>query len=91
MGNVGYFLPILVVFFVSVVLLLGLIDKWTQAKGSYYKWLEQKLERDPGYIDWLRTANDGRDYKVGLRILGRQEREYMKWRKKMIEGGHHYV
>ena len=75
MGNTGLFLPVLIVFSVGAILLLGLIDKWTETKGSYVKWLEKELEKDPGYIGWLKGANSGRDYKLGLKILKKIKRK----------------
>ena len=91
MGNIGLFLPYLVIFCVAMSLLLGLIDKWTQPKGSYEKWLEEELERNPGYINWLRYANSGRDYKLGLRILKKIKRDkgkaYNKWFKRVRKEG----
>ena len=69
MGDIGWFLPIFVVFLVSICFLFSLIDKWTEPKDSYDKWLEAELKRNPGYINWLKRANSGKDYKRGLRIL----------------------
>jgi len=69
MDNIGWFFLIFVAFLTAFVLLMGLIDRWTQPKTSYEKWLEIELKRNPDYIDWLRVANNGKDYKLGLRIL----------------------
>ncbi|GAG59171.1 unnamed protein product [marine sediment metagenome] len=69
MGNIGYFFPIFIVFCVIVIVVLGLLDKWLAPKSSYEKWLEEELRKNPDYINWLKTANNGRHYKLGLRIL----------------------
>jgi len=88
MGNTGYFLPTLIIFCVGISLFLGLIDKWTQPKGSYRKWLEKELERNPDYINWLKG---GKNYKLGLKILAKIKKDnnnsYKKWLKRMRKIG----
>ena len=69
MGNVGSFFPIFLVGCVVIVYLLCYIDKMVEPKTSYEKWLEEELARNPGYIDWLKCANCGRDYRLGLKVL----------------------
>ena len=76
---------VLVALAVALVLSMGLLDRWTQSKTSYQKWLEGKLEDDPFYIDWLEHANNGRDYKLGLKILKRLERGRKKEYRKLIQ------
>lgn len=87
MGNVGWSLPIIIAFCVAISLLISLIDKWTQPKSSYKRWLEEELEENPDYINWLKDANGGRDYKTALRILARIKRDnnnsYKRWLKKI--------
>ena len=69
MNNIGWFFPIIVVAIIGFVTLFSLIDKWTTAKGSYEKWLEIELKKNPEYINWLKYANNGKDYKLGKKIL----------------------
>ena len=64
-----------------------------EPKTSYQKWLEKELERYPDYINWLKYANGGRDYKKGLKILEKIKRDennsYKRWFKKirkMVKG-----
>lgn len=74
MGNVGLFLPYLVGFSVAIVIILGLIDRWTEPKSSYRRWLERELRKDLNYINWLKHANNGKDYKLGLKVLKKIKR-----------------
>ena len=87
LGSTGWSLPIIIAFCVAISLLISLIDKWTQPKSSYKKWLEEELEENPDYINWLKDANSGKDYKTGLRILARIKRDnnnsYKRWLKKI--------
>jgi len=91
MNSTGLFLPLLIGFFVAVTFLLGLMDRWLEPKSSYRKWLEKRLEEYPDYINWLKCANGGRDYKLGLKILAKLERDknnsYKKWLKRMRKIG----
>ena len=91
MSNIGWFLPIFVVFVVGGTILLGLIDHWLEPKSEWEKYLERRLERYPDYIEWLKVANGGRDYKLGLRILARIERDknnsYKRWLKRIRKIG----
>ena len=74
MGNTGLLFPIFLAFFLLMAVILGLLDKMLQPKDSYEKWLGEELKRNPGYIDWL-MANDGKGYKMGLRIVKRLRRK----------------
>jgi len=74
MGSMGFFLPIFIAFCVGVAVALGFIDKILKPKGSYEKWLEEELKTNPDYINWLKVANRGKDYRLGLRILRKIKR-----------------
>lgn len=75
MGSTGFFLPFLIISFVTGAIILCLIERMFEPKEPYEKWLEGELKRNPDYIDWLKVANGGKDYKLGLRILKRIENE----------------
>ena len=91
MGSIGFFLPILVVFCVSVAIMLGLIDKWLEPKSFYEKWLEEELRENPDYINWLKRVDGGKNYKLGLKVLAKIKRNesssYHKWLKRMRKIG----
>ena len=78
MDKTGYFLPLLIIGCIAVCYIFGLIDKMLAPKGSYEKWLEEELERNPDYINWLKVTNRGRDYKLGLRILRKIKKKGVK-------------
>ena len=69
MDKTGYFFPFFIISCMTVCYIFGLIDKMLAPKGNYEKWLEEELERNPDYINWLKTASRGKDYKLGLRVL----------------------
>ena len=77
-----------------ILLLVGLFLYLSrEPKSEWHKYLERRLERYPDYINWLKYANGGRDYKKGLKILKRIERDnnnsYKRWFKKirkMVKG-----
>ena len=71
MGNVGFFFPIMVAGCIVISVGLALLDRWLSPKDleTYERWLKEELKRNPDYIDWLKCANCGRDYRLGLKIL----------------------
>ena len=77
MGNVGWFFPILVICGVLLAYGLALLDKWLSPNDSetYEIWLEEKLDKNPDYIDWLKVTNGGKDYHLGLKVLNKVERD----------------
>jgi len=77
MNNVGYFFPLIIILGVVLALGLALIEKWLNPSDTetYEKWLEEELVRNPGYIDWLKCTNRGKDYKLGLKILRKIKQE----------------
>ena len=70
-----YGVTFLAVYFIAFVVIcciaLRLIEKKLKPKSSYEVWLMEELRRNPDYINWLKVANSGRDYKLGRRILKR--------------------
>ena len=60
-------------FLLSIVGILTLIGQVNPAKSSYKKgfeeFLKEELKKNPGYINWLKVAHGGKNYKLGLRIL----------------------
>jgi len=62
---------ITMLFFLGIVGIFSLINRLTRTKSSYRQWLENELQRDPDYIIWLKYANNGKDYKLGLQILNK--------------------
>ena len=75
MDKMGYLLPIIIAFFTLFAIGLGLLDRGLQPKTDYEKWLTEELRVNPGYIDWLKVANNGKDYKMGLRIVRKLRRK----------------
>ena len=61
----------MLVFFLGVVGIFKLTDRLTRTKSSYQQWLKDELLRNPDYIIWLKYANNGKDYKLGLQILNK--------------------
>ena len=70
-------IPVVIVFIVFKFL-------GTNSKSEYGKWLEKELERNPDYINWLKNANSGRDYKLGLSILRESERNKNKFYNRLM-------
>lgn len=91
MDSTGYFLPILIVLFVAGTIILCLIERMFEPKGSYEKWLKEELERNPDYIHWLKDTDKGKYHALGLKILAKIERDknnsYYKWLKRMRKIG----
>jgi len=85
MGNVGYFFPILVIACIVISLGVSIIERWLNPSDTetYEKWLKEELERNPDYINWLKRANGGKDYKLGLKIRSDENNSYYKWIKRM--------
>ena len=69
---VGYVLFMMIALFVSF-----------EPKSTYEKWLEKELERNPDYINWLKEANNGKNYKLGLKINERNRNRFYKLLKKI--------
>ena len=63
------------IFLLIPVVIIYIIFKFLsiKPKSGHKKWLEEELERNPDYINWLKYSNSGRDYKLGLSILRRSE------------------
>lgn len=70
-------IPIIIVFIVFKFL-------GTNPKSGHKRWLEEELERNPDYINWLKNANSGKDYKLGLSILRRSEGNKNKFYNRLI-------
>ena len=90
MSNTGLLFPILVGFMIATAIILGRLDQWLEPKETYEKWLERKLEEEPDYINWLKVADRGKSYKLGLSILKRVEQKQYKWYRKIgkiLKGG----
>jgi len=77
---------LLLIVIVSIVFITFKILN-TESKSEHEKYIEKELERNPDYIDWLKDSNNGRDYKLGMRILKRIERNknktFCRWIKKI--------
>ena len=69
MGIIGYFLPILILGTILITVLLGMIEQWLTPKNRYEIWLEDKLRVCPEYINFLKVADAGKNYKLGKRAL----------------------
>ena len=74
MGVIGYFLPILILGTILITVLLGMLEQWLTPKTTYEKWLEEKLRKEPVYLDFIQIADDGKHYKLGKRIFNKIER-----------------
>lgn len=70
-------IPIIIVFIVFKFL-------GTNPKSGHEKWLKKELERNPDYINWLKNANSGKDYRLGLSILKRSERNKNKFYNRLM-------
>jgi hypothetical protein len=64
---------LIILFLIGVFILLN-----REPRSEWEKYLEKELERNPDYINWLKYANGGREYKRALRILTRIDRDRNK-------------
>ena len=53
-------------FFMGLAILFNLIFR---DETYHEKWLKQYLKVNPDYINWLKVADGGKDYKIGLYYL----------------------
>ena len=71
----------MIILFLVPAIMIGLFilfDNLTKGKSEFEKYIEKELEQNPDYIDWLKKAHNGRDYKLGLGIIARIERDRNK-------------
>ena len=68
-----------------IIIIFRLLNN--EQKSEHQKYLERELEDNPDYINWLKMANNGRDYKLGIKILTKIKRDknnsYKKWLKRV--------
>ena len=75
-NNVAFLIKLAVIFFSSIGLIIFAIrGSMTTTKTKYEKWLEEKLRKDPDYIEWLKNNYTKETYKLGLRILKKIRKE----------------
>ena len=89
MSDTGLFLPILIIACIVISLGVTLLERWLNPSETetYEKWLQKEFESNPDYVNWLKHANGGKDYKLGVRVFEKMKRDesnsYYKWIKRM--------
>lgn len=60
---------LIIAFLLFIISIFVIVDIAFRTESEWEKWLKKKLKDDPSYINWLKIANGGKGYKLGLKIL----------------------
>ena len=83
----------MIIIIIFLIFIIGIFIILNRTKGNlaHNDYIKEELEKNPDYIVWLKYANDGRDYKLGLKILKKIKRNrdnlYNRWFKKIRKIG----